>query len=191
MRCGTSPGWGFCRQLRGTSGAWEQIGIGSPRRYTCLRVLHLHLRLFVKGPALRVHRLLDLRDTSPWESLVLGGLSLGVKRVGYACCNALESAFWLCSLLLTFLGLMCGVLVVLMLKFSLCSILLIEGLRKTVRYWWWQMIRCGGRLRECERVRVHLLLLLLLLLLLKLLLLLLLLLLVLLLLLTCIILFDR
>ena len=147
-------------------------------------MLHLHLRLFVKRPAVRVHRLLDLRDASSWESLVLGGLSLGVKGVGYVCCNALESAFWLCSLLLNFLGLLCGVLVVLMLEFSLCSILLIEGLRKTVRYWWWQMVRCCGGLRECERVRVHLLLLLLLLDLLLLLLMLLLL-------LTCIIFFDR
>jgi hypothetical protein len=133
-------------------------------------MFHLRLRLFVKGPAVRVHRLFDLRGASPWKNLVLSGLPLGVESVGYICCGALESAFWLCSLLLTLLGRLCGVLVVLMLEFSLCSILLIEGLRETVRYWRWQMIRCGGGLAECERVWVHLLLLLLLLLLMLLLL---------------------
>ena len=151
--------------MRVTSSAWEEIGVGSPRRYTCLRMLHLHLGLFVKGPAVRVYWLLDLRDTSPWKDLVLSGLPLGVKCVSYICCGALESAFWLCSLLLTLLGRFCDVLIVLMLKFSLCSILLIEGLWKAVRYWWWQMIRCGGGLTIRERVWVHLLLLLLLLLL--------------------------
>jgi hypothetical protein len=166
MRCWTSPRRRFCRQLRVTSSAWEEIGVGSPRRYTCLRMLHLRLRLFVKGPAVRIHRLLDLRDASPWKNLILSGLPLGVERVCYICCAALESAFWLCSLLLTLLGRLCGVLVVLMLKFSLCSILLIEGLWQAVRYWWWQMIRCGCGLTECERVWVHLLLLLLLLMLL-------------------------
>ena len=151
--------------MRVTSSAWEEIGVGSPRRYTCLRMLHLRLRLFVKGPAVGVHRLLDLRDASAWENLILGGLSLGIKSVSYVCCDAFESTFWLCSLLLTLLGRFCDVLIVLMLKFSLCSILLIEGLWKAVRYWWWQMIRCGGGLTIRERVGVHLLLLLLLLLL--------------------------
>ena len=132
--------------MRSTSSAWEKIGVGSTRRYTCLRMLDLHLRLFVKRPAVRIYRLLDLRHASSWGTLVLSGLSLSVKSMGYVRCDALETSFWLCGLLLALLGRLCGVLVVLVLEFPLCSILMIEVLRKAVRYWRWQMIGCGGRL---------------------------------------------